>query len=91
MGDGFNHLRCEIIWGAAERPCCCFARLGEAEISDFDVAVRVEKDVLGFQVAVHDVFAMQMVERQRYLCGVEFSHGIWESLGNDEDQDGEAG
>lgn len=89
--DGFNYLRCEIIWGTAQCPCCCFARLCEAEISDFDVAVRVEKDVLGFQVAVHDVFVVQMIERQRYLCGIEFSYGIWESLRNYEDQDWEAG
>lgn len=42
--------------------------------------IRIQQNVLGLEVAVYDVLVMQMVERQRHLCGVKLGNGIGEAL-----------
>ena len=49
------YLWCQIVWCPAESIGNCVDDLGEAEVSDLDVAICVEQDVFGLQVAVYDV------------------------------------
>ena len=49
------YLWCQIIWCPAKSIGHCVDDLGETEISDLDVAICVEQDVFGLQVAVYDV------------------------------------
>lgn len=37
-----------------------------------------EQNILGLEVPVYDVAAMQIFERQEYLGSIEFGHGLWE-------------
>ena len=48
--------------------------LAEAEIDQPDVTVRVEHHVLGLQVSVDDVSAVEVVERANDLAQVELGH-----------------
>jgi hypothetical protein len=58
----------------------------KAKVGNLDVAVYVEKDVLWFQVAVHDVQNMEVVKGQGNLCGVEFCNRVGEALGSNQRQ-----
>jgi hypothetical protein len=75
-----TNLGGEVVRGATEGPGGQGALFGEAKVGDFDVSVRVYEDVLGFEIAVDDVEAMQMVQGEGDLCGVEFGHWVWEAL-----------
>ena len=75
-----THLWSQIIWCTTERPYCRLAPLREAEVRDFDVAVEVEKDVFGLEVAVDDVEGVQVVQGECDLRGVELRDRVWEAL-----------
>jgi hypothetical protein len=47
--------------------------LGEAEVSELDVAILVDEDVLGLQVSVDDAAAVQVAQSQGHLGSVELS------------------
>lgn len=55
-------LRREIFGRATHRERPIFNDFGEAEISDFEVAVLAEQKVLWFQVAVDNVLRVHMLE-----------------------------
>lgn len=40
----------------------------------------VQEQILGLQVAVDDVVRVQVIERERNLCGVELCDGIGKAL-----------
>ena len=79
---GATHLGREVVRRAAQRPRGALAMLREPEVSDFNVPVEVEEDVLGLEVAVDDVERVQVVERERDLGRVELRHWVGESLAN---------
>jgi hypothetical protein len=45
--------------------------LCESEVAQFEVAFRVDTQVLGFQVAVNDIVAVEILEHQHHLSGIE--------------------
>lgn len=49
--------------------------LGDTEVSELEVAVGVEQDVFGFEVAVDDVHLVEVLEREEDLGSVEL--GAW--------------
>jgi len=49
------HLRREIVGGTAQSPCRIRAVLGESKVRNFDVAIKTEKDVLWFEIAINDI------------------------------------
>mmetsp|Transcript_67096 Transcript_67096/g.193947 ORF Transcript_67096/g.193947 Transcript_67096/m.193947 type:complete len:201 (-) Transcript_67096:24-626(-) len=53
------------------RPCPRLHDLGETEIRQLRVPVGQQQDVLGLQVAVNDVFAVDVCERSTYLRSVK--------------------
>ena len=68
-----EHLGAKIFRGAAERVASLVLRdhFGEAEVSDADVTIHVDKDVLRLDVAIHDVPFMHVVEAEKDLAHVE--------------------
>lgn len=69
-----QQLGCEVLRRAAEgvgRLGCAHVKLAEAEVAQCNVARVVEENVLGLEVAVHDVEAVQVLEREQELGGVE--------------------
>ena len=40
----------------------------------------VQQQVLGFEISVDDIFGVEILQRERDFCCVEFGHRIWESL-----------
>ena len=42
--------------------------------------IRIEQDILGLEVAIHDVLIMQVVESQRNLSCIEFRNRFGEAL-----------
>jgi hypothetical protein len=55
---GSYNFRSKIVRSSAKRPGDVWHVFGESKISDLDVAVSVEQQVLGFQVPVDDVLMM---------------------------------
>ena len=78
---GGHDLGRQVVGGTAEGPCDVGHLLGEAKVGDLEVAVAVEQQVLGLQVAVDDVVRVQVVEGQGDLGGVELGDGVGEALG----------
>jgi hypothetical protein len=48
----------EVLGGPAQRPRLVGDLLGESEVGDLDVALRVEEQILGLEVSVDGVFAV---------------------------------
>ena len=80
-----NDFGGKVVWCTAEGPGGDFTCFCETEVGNFDVAVDIEEDVFGLQVTIYYVQTMQIVERQRYLCSVEFRYWIWKPLGKTKD------
>jgi hypothetical protein len=74
------YLGREIVWRAAERPGHVRTVLGKPEVSDLNMTVRVEEDVLRLEVSVDDVKRMEVVQCERDLGCIEFGHRVWEAL-----------
>ncbi len=70
----------KIVRRSTQRPRDVRDFFGEPKISDFQVAMPVEQQVLWFQVPVDDVPGVEIVESQRNLRGVELGYGIREAL-----------
>lgn len=52
-----SHLRCDVVWGAAEGACAhafIHVLLTHAKVSNFDVALRVQHHVVELQIPVAD-------------------------------------
>lgn len=62
-----NNLRCDLLRRATQCLRLGGAVLGEPEISDLQVAVTVDQHVLGLEVALDDVLAVQVFEDE---CGL---------------------
>ena len=60
--------------------------LAEAEIDQPDVTVRVEHHVLGLQVSVDDVSAVEVVERADDLLDVPARVGLGQALARGRDE-----
>ena len=74
-----EHFRSHIFWGAAERESeCVFLHFGpgEAEVSQFDVPLLVNENVLGFNVTVDDIILMQMMDCKTDFCEVDPGFGL---------------
>jgi len=54
------------------------AHLTQAEISNFYVAVLVQKDVLGLKVSIYYVPSVKVLNSQKDFTGIELSHLLWE-------------
>jgi hypothetical protein len=49
------------------------------KVGELDVALAIEKNVLGLEVTIDDVVTMQEVQRQHHLHDVEPRHVLWEA------------
>lgn len=62
------------LWCSAEgrcRPIRFYVLLTQAEVGQDDVPLRIQQNVLGLQVSVHDVQRVQVPQSARDLRGVE--------------------
>ena len=69
-----SHLRSNVVGSATEGPGLGAggdAILAETKVGYLDVTVRVQHDVVQFQVSVDDAKIMEIHQSQNYLCGVE--------------------
>jgi len=82
-----NDLRCDITWSSAtdKQIFLSIRELSQAEISNwaFEAVLWLENDVLGFEVSVHDLFAVHLFESLQDavhncsdLVGCEFVFGF---------------
>ena len=62
-----QHFRRKILGGAAESVSPCFAVLGKAEVSQFQVAILVNQNVFGLEVTVDDVLCVQVLKHETHL------------------------
>ena len=66
-----ENLGGQVLGSSAESKGSIFDGLGKSEICEFEVAVGANEDVLGFEVAVDDVFGVQVLEDEDDVGGVE--------------------
>ena len=58
-----NNLWSNVLWGSADRECSSLVEdLGETEVSEFQVPVVSDQQVLRLQVPEDDVLAVQVLE-----------------------------
>ena len=57
-----HDFRRKIVRSTAKRPCDIWHVFGEAEIGDLDMAMSIEKQVFGLEIAVDDVLRMQVLQ-----------------------------
>jgi hypothetical protein len=62
------HLRGGVEWAAAEgvQKVVCGKRVAEAKVHDLDVAVLVQEQILGLEVAVHNLGLSDCKKRAKY-------------------------
>ena len=73
MARSCQYFGRQVLRRAAERrrrDVVVDAFLGQAEICEFDVPVRVQQDVLGFEVSIHDAKRVQILQRKGDLGSV---------------------
>jgi len=66
-----NNLRRQVLGRAAEGVSLAVDDFGETEVRQLQVAVSVDQHILGFQVSVDDVFAVQVLEDGNDVRGVK--------------------
>lgn len=66
-----EHFGGKVLRRAAKRVSARLAVLGEAEVSELEVALLVDQDVLRLQVTVDNVERVEVLEHQGNLCGVK--------------------
>lgn len=67
-GAGLDHLGGQVVEGAAHGLAAAVRGVdAPAEVGDLDLAVDADEDVLGLDVAVDDVLAVQVAQRARHL------------------------
>mmetsp|Transcript_94264 Transcript_94264/g.129853 ORF Transcript_94264/g.129853 Transcript_94264/m.129853 type:complete len:307 (-) Transcript_94264:476-1396(-) len=81
MTNLIKNLRGQIIGSTAERECLSitFKNLCKTKVSQANVTITVEQDILGLQVTVDNLFLMQVTECDGNLDGVETSSLFGES------------
>lgn len=79
--DRYNtNLGGKIIRRSTQRPHRGVTVFRKPKVCNLDVPVKVQQDILRFQVTVDDVESMKIVQGQRNLCGIEFRYWVRESL-----------
>lgn len=48
------HLWCEVVWSTAQSPGIPGTYFGKSKIGYLDMSVRVQQDILRFEVAIYD-------------------------------------
>jgi hypothetical protein len=75
-----HYFRRKIIGGSAERPGDVWHLFREPKVGDLEMAVAVEEQIFGFQIAVYNVLAVQVVQCQRDFGRVKFGDRVREAL-----------
>ena len=75
-----HYFRRKVIRRAAKRPCDVGNLFRKPKISNLEVAVSIEQQVLRLQISVDDVHAMEIVKRECNFSGVELGDRVWEAL-----------
>jgi len=52
------HLWCEVVWSTTQSPGSCSTDFGKSKISYLDMSIRVQQDILRFEVAIYDPVGM---------------------------------
>ena len=69
-----TYFRCHELWRTTE---CAGSRsvphflLTQPVITNFDVSIQCEQDVVKFQIAVDNTVLVEVLERKTYLCRIE--------------------
>lgn len=66
-----EHLGGKVLRSAAESVSPRFAVLSETEVSELQIAVLVNENVLGLQIAIDDLHRVQVLKHQGHLRRVE--------------------
>mmetsp|Transcript_5636 Transcript_5636/g.19155 ORF Transcript_5636/g.19155 Transcript_5636/m.19155 type:complete len:272 (-) Transcript_5636:356-1171(-) len=74
-----DDLRGEVLRGAAQRPCPVLHLLGKAKVSDLDVPLGVEEQVLRLEVPIDHRHGVQVLEGEHDLRRVEARRVVWEA------------
>ena len=71
-----KHLWRDVLGRAAQRISLEDYLLRKAKIRNFHKAVAVEKKIFGLQIAVDDIFFVQVLKDERYRGGVKLSRRV---------------
>lgn len=66
-----------VLGSPTERIGPCFDNLGESEISEFQIPVRSDQQILGFQISVDYVQVVHVLEHGGHGGSVETRNGIF--------------
>ena len=64
-----------------QRPSDIRHKLCKSEIRNFQMPICSEQNILRLQIPIHKTILMEVIQRERDLCRIEFRDGVWESLG----------
>lgn len=67
-----EHLRRKVGWTAAEALCFVLdVVLGESEVGQLYMPLPVQQDILGFEIAVQNILAVQVIDSEEQLGHVD--------------------
>ena len=68
-----------VVRGAADREGALLVDdFGKAIVGNLDVAIAVNQQILGLEIAVHDAFGVDVLQRQQHVGRVELRGAICE-------------
>lgn len=71
-----DNLRSKVLWRPAQRIAPIFNLLCKPKIRDPQMAVSTDEQILRLEVAIRNLFGMQILQSQRNFCDIEKSHII---------------
>lgn len=77
---GADNLWRKIIGRAAKSPSDVWNFFGKSKISNLEMSMTIQQQVLRLKVAVDDVHAVKVIQSQCYLGSVELRYRIGETL-----------
>lgn len=77
---GADNLGSEVIRRTTKSPGNVRNFLGKTKISNLEMAMSVQEQILRLEIAVDDVHAVEIIQCQCDLCSVEFGHRVGEAL-----------
>jgi len=77
---GANNLGSEVIGRTTKSPGNVRNLFGKPKIGNLEMSMSVQEQVLGLEIAVDDVHAVEVVQCQCDLCSIEFGYRVGEAL-----------
>lgn len=66
-----KNLGSQILWSSTKSECSILDRFGKTKVCEFEISVDSNEDVLGLEIAINDVFGVEILEDENNVGCIE--------------------